>query len=181
NANTGVREKEINLQVALRLRAILAARGANVLLTRVTDGRVAPPEVFQLGPADDQAHVDMGWRTYMANQLKVDLFFSIHHNCCEGSGTETYYTATTLNGDRSRTMARILQQELAPGLGQVDRGALADLMYVTRTTEAPAVLLELAFINHRVEQHLVSRPDYQEQAAVLMARAIERFFAERTD
>ncbi|HLN62552.1 MAG TPA: N-acetylmuramoyl-L-alanine amidase, partial [Symbiobacteriaceae bacterium] len=179
NAALGVREKEINLQVALRLRALLASKGANVLMTRSTDARPAPAAVLAQGPQDDLTHVDLGYRTRMANELKVDLFLSIHQNCCEGSGTETYFTSGTLNGDRSAQFARLLQKEVPAGLGQIDRGAQDDLMFVTRTTDAPAALLELAFLSHQIEGRLVGRADYQEQAVRLIAGAIEKFFAER--
>jgi N-acetylmuramoyl-L-alanine amidase len=179
NPATGIREKTINLHVALRLRALLESRGATVLMTRSTDTRPAPAAVIAQGPQDDVTHVDLSYRTRLANEMQADLFLSIHHNSGVGSGTETYYTSGTLNGDRSKQVARLLQAELPTGLGQVNRGAFDDLMYVTRTPDVPAALLEVAFINHRIEAELVGRADYQEQTARLIVRALEQFFAER--
>ncbi|HWI61245.1 MAG TPA: SH3 domain-containing protein [Symbiobacteriaceae bacterium] len=181
NKTIGLRESDANLGIALRLRALLAAKGANVLMTRITDTRPAPAAVLAQGPQDDLLHVDLGYRSRMANEMKADAFLSIHNNCCSGSGTETYYTSGILNGDRSASLARLVQQELPAGLGQTNRGAKDDLMYVTRTADVPSVLVEVAFVSHAVEGPLLKKSAYQDQVAALLVKSLERFFAERTD
>lgn len=181
NALLGVREKEVNLQVALRLRAILAAKGATVYMTRATDAWSAPPDVRAAGGADDLQHVDLAYRVRLANELNVDLFLSIHHNAGGGSGTETYYTVSTLNGERSQALARLLQSKVSAGLSQVDRGARPDLMYVTRNTNAPSALVEVGFLTNLIEGRAAKTPAYQDKAAKAMLQALEAFYAARTD
>ncbi len=174
-------EKDVNLQVALRLRAKLAELGATVLMTRATDVSPSPPALREAMAHEDRNQVDMGYRTRMANELKVDLFLSIHHNSGDGSGTETYYTATTLNGGRSRMLAHLVQEEMARALGRFDRGVKEDLMFVTRNTAAPSALVEIAFVSDPVEVQLIGQPAFQDRAAEALVRALERFYAERTD
>lgn len=179
NRFLGIREKELNLDVALRLRAALEAQGATVLMTRASDVQAAPANVLATGSSADRHQIDLGYRTRMANELNVDLFLSIHHNAGTGSGTETYYTASTLNGAASGSLAGLLQEELLAALGTVNRGVKNDLMFVTRNTDAPAALMELGFISHDTEARRLATPEFQVQAVEAMVRALKRFYSER--
>ena len=98
----GVVEKTVNLQVALRLRALLEEQGAIVYMTRATDQRVAPEPFLSSVEGEPRDQLDLQYRTMLANHLGVDLFLSIHHNSGEtiSQGTEVYYTSWTLNGGR---------------------------------------------------------------------------------
>ncbi|MFZ5813914.1 MAG: SH3 domain-containing protein [Bacillota bacterium] len=177
----GVVEKELNLQVALRLRAALEARGAKVYMTRVTDRRAAPESYLTSAEGEPRDQLDMQYRTLMANQLKVDLFVSIHHNAGNAGlrGTETFYTSGSLNGERSKKAAALIQEELVRALGTVNRGAKDDTFYVTRNTEAPAVLVEVAFVTDQQDGSRARESAFQMAAVESMVRALERLFAER--
>jgi len=179
--NVGVVEKAVNLQVALRLRALLAEQGAVVYMTRATDQRPAPESYLNAVEGEPRDQLDLQYRTQLANALGVDLFLSLHHNSGEtlSQGTEVYYTSTTLNGDRSRELAQLVQQELVAALGTRNRGVFDDTFYVTRNTLAPAALVELAFINNPQEGPRTVDAAFQEAAAQAIVRALERFYAQR--
>ena len=85
----------------------------------------------------------------------------------------------SLNGERSRELASLVQQELVSALGTRNRGIFDDTFYVTRNTLAPAILVELAFINNPSEGPRTADPAFQEAAAQAIVRALERFYAER--
>ncbi len=70
-------EKEVNLGVALDLRDLLAAAGAQVLMTRDTDRDY-------LTPADSSLRADLAERVRRANAFAPDLFVSVHHNADPG-------------------------------------------------------------------------------------------------
>jgi N-acetylmuramoyl-L-alanine amidase len=74
-----------------------------------------------------------------------------------------------------------MEESYPKGLGSTNRGAMDDLMYVTRTADAPAVLVEVGFISHATEGPKLKTSAYQEQAAALLVKALERFFAERAE
>lgn len=177
----GVVEKEVNLQVSLRLRALLEARGAKVYMTRSTDRRAAPAEFLNSAQGEPYDQLDMQYRTMLANQLKVDLFLSIHHNSGEPGlrGSETFYTSGGLNGERSKLLANLVQQELVQAAGTINRGAKDDTYYVTRNTEAPSALVEVAFVNDPSEGPRTKDPLFQEAVAQALLRAVERLYAER--
>jgi len=177
----GVVEKTVNLHVALRLRALLEEQGAVVYMTRATDSRPAPEPFLSSVSGEPRDQLDLHYRTMLANHLGVDLFLSIHHNSGEtmSQGTEVYYTSTGLNGQRSKELATLLQQELVAALGTRNRGVFDDTFFVTRNTLAPAALMELAFINNPSEGPRTADPAFQEAAARAIVRALERFYDTR--
>src|SRR5689334_23506499 len=69
----GLTEAEVNLGVALQLRGLLEARGAQVLMTRTDDRDF-------LTPADSSLRSDLAERVRMSESFGPDLFVSIHHN-----------------------------------------------------------------------------------------------------
>ncbi len=91
--NTSLREKDIALQVALKVGDVLRAKGVDVYYTRVKDTLIALHD-----------------RGRMANQAKGDLFISIHVNAANpgwkspdaARGFETYFLAEARTEDARR-------------------------------------------------------------------------------
>ncbi|HEY8345912.1 MAG TPA: N-acetylmuramoyl-L-alanine amidase [Symbiobacteriaceae bacterium] len=180
NRYLGVMEKDVNLAVALKVRDLLVARGARVLLTRATDRLPTPDHVLAVETHQDALHVDLDYRTRIANELGVDAFVSIHHNAASSStaqGTETYYTSYTLNGIQSEALAWAMQHYLTGATGLLNRGYKDSDFYVTRNTDAPAVLLELTFLTNPTEAQLAMDPAFQQKEAEAIVQALEAFFA----
>jgi N-acetylmuramoyl-L-alanine amidase len=99
---TGLAEKDLTLDLARRLKALLEKQGNTVVLTR-DDDRVLP--------LDD--------RTAIANHNKAILFISIHLNASKRKsavGAETYYLSTAATDAEARTLAGIENKAYqAPG------------------------------------------------------------------
>jgi len=86
---TGVREKDINLDIARRLANLLKDEGVEVVMTRSTD-----------------KFIPLSKRVDIANNSHADLFVSIHSNANRVrslNGFEVYYVASSVN-DSSRAM-----------------------------------------------------------------------------
>ena len=175
----GVPEKTINLDVALRLQALLEAQGARVLLTRSADGRALPPAQERALPAGERLRLDLAYRSFLANSQGVDLFVSVHSNASPEPGhhgTEVYYSADNRNAGGSLALAGLVQAQLLRALGRHDGGVKADIFCVTRFTEAPAVLAELAYLNDPEESALLASPAFRQKAAEALAAATAQFF-----
>ena len=175
----GVPEKTINLDVALRLQALLEAQGARVLLTRSADGRALPPAQERALPAGERLRLDLAYRSFLANSQGVDLFVSVHSNANPEPGhhgTEVYYSADNRNAGGSLALAGLVQAQLLRALGRHDGGVKADIFCVTRFTEAPAVLAELAYLNDPEESALLASPAFRQKAAEALAAAAAQFF-----
>ena len=128
---TGLREADANLAVALRLRTMLQAAGARVLMTRTAD-----------------TAVDLWPRVTLADTGGAELLVSIHNNALPdgvnpftNNGTSVFY-----NQPQSVPLAEAIQRTLVrrlllPDLG-IGRGDLA----MVRPTWMPAVLCEGMFM-----------------------------------
>jgi N-acetylmuramoyl-L-alanine amidase len=104
-------EKELALQIALRLQGELERRGVHAMLTRTGD-----------------YFVTLADRTALANKAGADLFISIHLNSSPAAATtgiETYY----LNNTTDRATIRLAAMENASG-GAYGTGAGGDLNYI---------------------------------------------------
>jgi N-acetylmuramoyl-L-alanine amidase len=158
-------EKNYALRVASLLKAALEAKGAQVILTRASD-----------------VYVGLTERPKMARDAGADLFISVHFNSSgrenSVSGTMTFYH---LSDPDDMILAHCIHPELIAVSGLPDKGALSDRRIyqsgfaVLRGAPMPAVLLELAFINHERDRAQIVRPEWQKAMADAAARGIQRF------
>lgn len=150
-------EKDVNLDVALRVAERLKQMGARVVLTR-----------------DRDVFVDLYDRPRLANRINADLFVSIHCNAMPkpntGWGTETYYYH-----QRSQCLGLVLQQALVEALGRRDNGLRWANFCVTRESKMPAVLVELMYLNTDEEEALLAKPEVRAAAADAIAEGLRRY------
>lgn len=167
---TVIYEKDVNLDIAVRLDAYLRARGARTILTRTKD-LAGGDQPYTTVTADLKA------RTDIANEAGVDLFVSIHNNSLNAtsSGTETYHFYYA--SPASRTLAQDIQHELVASLRLPDRGVRTAGFYVLRNTRMPAVLVEGAFLSNPSEALLLADQVFRQRFAEAVGRGIEAFSA----
>ncbi len=198
-AESGLTEKEITLDIALRLRRLLSKGPFEVLLTRDTDRRLS-----------------LDKRVSFANEHKADLFLSIHVNSMEPHtirALETYYVGPTddphtlklasrenkesgyslsdykqilekiyvdARRDESRAVARTIQSQLFQSLKAKNpelenRGVRTAPFVVLIGTQMPAVLVEIACLSNEDEVELLTKQDYRENIAQALAQGIRRY------
>jgi len=156
-------EKDVNLDVAIRIARRLAAQDCTAILTR-----------------DRDVFVGLFDRAKFARQLAVDAFVSIHCNAMPQPdtnwGTETYYYTP-----QSNMLAVILQQQLLEALGRKDNGVRQARFVVIRENEIPSVLLELMYLNHHQEEQLLAKPEVRASAAEAVVRGLRQYFEGQPD
>ncbi|MBQ7454866.1 MAG: N-acetylmuramoyl-L-alanine amidase [Clostridia bacterium] len=155
--DSGVLEKELNLDVAKRLRALLEASGARVIMTRERDEALAEP-------GSERKRRDLQSRVDCASE--ADLFVSIHMNEYRGrnqSGPQVFYRA---GQPESRLLAGALQQRMNESLLPLrPREANTGDYYVLRNLSIPAVLVECGFLSNAEEERRLRTPEYRQQVA----------------
>lgn len=156
-----VYEKYLNLDVALRLRKALEARGLRVYMTRSTDEFLPLSEI-----------------TRITNNVGPDLFVSIHHNASENPATyglETYYYTP-----QSLPLARKVHQQMARAISDSpDRGVRRAMFYVIHHTAVPAILCELGYVSNPTERARLVRPERQQKAAEAIADGVVGYLRTR--
>ncbi len=193
NARLKLDEKDMTLDVVLRLKKLLELRGYRVLLTREKDVR------FSNSPA-----IDLPWRADIANKAGADLFLSVHFNAVDPrdaqrvSGSETYVLTPELmvstQPESDKTMVREkypgnrqdtanallgynLHRQLIAGLRTSDRGYKRYRYAVLRTLNCPGALLEAAYLSNDAEAARVGTPEFRQQIAEAIAAGVQAYAA----
>lgn len=162
--HAGVKEKDVNLAVALLLRDRLEALGARVVMTREDD---------RDNLLDNRTSLNL--RLYKARQGEAQLLLSIHANSFPDSsqwGGQTFYHPDSAEG---RRLALLVQEELVRLEPDNYREALAANYYILRNSEIPAALVELGFLSNPDDRRKLVDPGYQASLADALARAVQRF------
>jgi N-acetylmuramoyl-L-alanine amidase len=188
---TGLMEKDLCLDVALRLGKIIQQRlpGADVVYTR-----------------SDDTFIPLEERTHIANEQKADLFISIHANSShdhQARGIETYYLnlkgspeamevaarenatanesvhdledlvkriARSEKIDESREFAADVQESLSKRIQKnykpvKDRGVRKAPFVVLIGADMPSVLTEISFLSNPADEQLLKKPDHRQRVA----------------
>lgn len=160
---TGVKEKDIDLVVALKVGKILENSGVNVVYTRKSDS-------ISWGKDNDlKARFDI------SNNAKSDFFVSIHCNAypenSSSNGVETYYADSDVIG---KELAQSIQEELAAKTGRVNRGTKVGLAQheILRGTTASAAMVQLGFMTNAEESIILGTEDFQNKSASAIADGI---------
>jgi N-acetylmuramoyl-L-alanine amidase len=176
----GLVEKQLTLDVALRLEKLLQAQGFRTVLTRRED-----------------IHVSLPARVELANKLDYALYISLHFNkssYSSVSGIETYYASDKIlpepawsfvglfpkrqplqTVDRGENLAALVQTALVTKTEAGNRGIKAHALFVVRHTRMPAVLIEGGFMSNRFEAKLLATPEYRDRLAGSITEAIAEY------
>src|SRR5437762_900058 len=146
-------EKEMTLDVAQRLKTLLAASGYNVVMTRDSDVFVPLPS-----------------RVAIANSYRNAIFVCIHFNSANrigAGGIETYFY-----GRDSLPLASAIHYYVAGGAPSSNRGVRRRGFYVLRKTTVPAVLVECGFLTNPAEGEYVQTASYRQKLAEEIAAGV---------
>ncbi len=196
----GIEEKDVVLDVALRLGKLLHERlGAEIVYTR-----------------SDDTFIPLETRTAIANKAQADLFISIHANSspdASARGVETYYlnfttspdalqTAARENAvsnqsihqlsdlvkkitlrdkiDESREFASDVEDSLYSGLkkgndGLKNRGVKKAPFVVLIGANMPSILAEISFVTNPKDAEQLQRPEYRERVAESLYQGVARY------
>jgi N-acetylmuramoyl-L-alanine amidase len=198
-SDSGVSEKDITLDIALRLRRLMENARFEVIMTRETDQRISLEK-----------------RVAFANSSNADLFVSIHVNWMEPREIrtlETYFVGATddpevlklasvenrdsgyslseyrrllekiyldTRRDESRLLAKTINSALYQSLSQVNpqlenRGVKMAPFAVLVGTQMPAVLAEVSCLSNEDDVKLLTNGDYREKIAEALLRGIRSY------
>lgn len=156
---TGLREKDVNLDIVLKLRGLLEGQGAEVYLTRDKDDAMALSD-----------------RAALSNGKRPDFFLSVGQNSfpnSTASGTEIYYYRGDSRGEK---LSRLIIDDLSKSLGLKNRGVRTAEFYLLREVKASAVMVQLLYISNPQDEKLLCDQSFREAAAEAIFRAIEAYY-----
>ncbi|MDQ6886052.1 MAG: N-acetylmuramoyl-L-alanine amidase [Gemmatimonadota bacterium] len=158
---TGLWEPVATLAVAQRIRDILTARGATVIMTRTTDAPMSLEE-----------------RPAIAQRADAEALVSIHLNALPDGvnpftahGTGAYYFHP-----QAIPLARALQNAMVASMGLRDLGINYQNFALARPTWMPSVLCEGAFVMIPEQESALRTAVFQDAYARGVANGIEAYF-----
>lgn len=163
-----IKEKDVNLQIALCLKAQLQVRGVKVVLTRDADVCLATE-----GAANKKVS-DMHNRVSLINASGADYMISIHQNSypeTEISGPQVFYYGPS---DKSKELAQTIQAQLIADLQPPKEREIktGNDLYILKNSSCPGVIVECGFLSNPTECGNLQNPEYQQKIAVAIARAV---------
>lgn len=153
----GINEKDITLDVAKRVEALLKKEGYAVKMTRTSD-----------------VYVSLQGRCDISNAYDPDIFVSIHVNSSvrpEITGIETHYYH-----QESMSLAQTLHSSLASNINSKNRGLFKSKFYVINHTTAPSILMEIGFISNDGERAQLVSEKRKQDTAKAIAEGVKNYF-----
>ncbi|HBW39010.1 N-acetylmuramoyl-L-alanine amidase [Desulfosporosinus sp. BICA1-9] len=163
----GLQEKDLTLDICLKLKSILEYNGIDSILTR--DGDYTPGYLNNLNG-------ELSTRVKIAEEAKADLFISVHINAGGGTGVEVLISG---RGGRAETAANKVLPYLVQVGGWANRGVKTQNVFVLRETSMPAILTEngfIDFIDNVKDTAKLKEPNYRRSLAVAHAKGICDYF-----
>jgi N-acetylmuramoyl-L-alanine amidase len=172
-------EKNVTLNLALKLKTLLEHDGYIVVLTRDSD--VSLDNLNKSSPSRHER--DLIARTDIINTGSAQLFLSLHVNSIDGdpseNGSIVFYGGKF---PQSRTLALYLQYELnaiaIDGAVRQQHTPLHGRYYLLGRTDIPGVIVETAFISNARERELLTTEEFLGQLAEAIAEGTERYLME---
>jgi N-acetylmuramoyl-L-alanine amidase len=159
----GDKEKDINLDITLKLKSYLENAGATVYLTR-----------------DSDQDVSLQDRVDISNKNKSDIFISIHNNALPDNqansnklGSSGYYFYP-----QSKDLATSIVNSLNSETGTNNDGVRGESFAVVRNTQAISVLIEVGYMIKPEDCERLIDPDFQDKAAKAIMHGVENYINE---
>jgi N-acetylmuramoyl-L-alanine amidase len=153
-----VKEKDLNLSIALACRDVLEKHGVAVKMSRTKD---------ENDPLSEEIKE--------CNAFGPDLAVDIHNNAGGGDGAEVFHHH---GGGKGKTLAENILSEIVKA-GQNSRGAKVrknasgnDYYGFIRETSCPAVIVECAFVDNATDLQILSTEDKKKAMGVAIAKGI---------
>ena len=156
--DNGLIEKDLNLDISLRLKSLLQANGYKVILTRENDRLL-----YNSGEESNKKYYDIRNRAAFAESFSDSIFISIHMNkfavqSCKG--LQVFYSP---NSENSLSLAEKIQKSsyiLQPDNIRNIKASIGDI-YLLDNLEMPSVLIECGFLSNVEEANLLQDDIYK--------------------
>lgn len=159
---SGMKEKDVNLDVTEKTRDLLLDMGYRVA---------------EIRPGDSAPYLRERW--LLTDSLQADIFVSIHANAAGGdylrvAGTSTYYNNPFWRDFAGLTYGNMLELPLD------EFGIVGSFNYMMcRMRQRPSILVELAFMSHADDENKMANPDFRTAMAGKIAKSIDEYIRQK--
>lgn len=174
-SKTGTIEKDINLQIALKLRDNLEEKGYKVYMTRDED-----EGLYQKGNTiKEKKREDLNRRVEMKKETDCDIFVSIHQNMFPQSkcyGAQVWYASN----DNSYNLAIVVQDSIKESVNdnnkRVAKAAAEAYLILRDKYECASILVECGFLSNPDEEARLKSDEHQNLVVEGISNGIDKYF-----
>lgn len=174
-SKTGTIEKDINLQISLKLRDKLEEKGYKVYMTRDED-----EGLYQKGnTVREKKREDLNKRVEMKKETECDIFISIHQNMFPQSkcyGAQVWYASN----DNSYNLATIVQDSIKESVKdnnkRVAKPAAEAYLILRDKYEGASILVECGFLSNPDEESKLKSDEHQNLIVEGISGGIDKYF-----
>lgn len=172
-SDTGLLEKDINLEIALLLKEELDS-DYRVILTRESDAGL-----YSENDTNKKAS-DMRERCRIIEEEKADMLISIHQNSYtdpDVKGAQVFYYTHSAEGKKlAESIQNSIKEIASPDNNRVSKSN--NDYYMLLHTSCPAVIVECGFLSNPGEAELLNSKDYQKLIVSAIKKGIEDYLSE---
>ena len=177
-SKNGIKEDDINLKIALKLKRFIEHSGGVAIMTRDTDKGLYSSDTKTLRQMKIE---DLKKRKEIIEESNCDLFITIHLNSFTRSryyGAQTFYNEEV---EESKKLAYIIQEELKNILDKENnrQPTHRDDVYLLKDAKMPSVLVEAGFLSNPEEEKMLDTTEYQEKIAWSIYAGIMKYFSQK--
>ncbi|MBU5455753.1 N-acetylmuramoyl-L-alanine amidase CwlD [Caproiciproducens sp. MSJ-32] len=177
STKSGPLEKDLNLQISLKLRDALEKEGYKVYLTRETDEGL----YSQGKTVREKKREDLKKRREMKKETNCHVFISIHQNMFPQSkcyGAQVWYSAN----DKSQLLANHVQEALKETIKdnnkRVSKPSGDDYLILRDDYDGASILIECGFLSNPEEERKLQTEEHQNLIVKGISLGLERYFEE---
>lgn len=171
----GLVEKQIALDIALRLRDHLARLGFKTPMTRLTDtdvSRLFPSALTSRHKRDLQNRLDLIRKTQAVGAISIHVNSSVNPR---DRGPIVFYA---VHSDAGKLLATDVQAAVNAVSGSTQRPLPRKNLFLIRHAPCPAILVEVGFVTNAEDAARLARPAYRQHMADAIAVAAIRSLRE---
>ena len=163
-------EKEINLDISLKIVKKLESLGATVYMTRYGDYDLS------VNRTNNTKRSDLSRRSIMINESKADMYISVHLNSDPNStyrGLQIFYDEIN---KENKNIAESFQIILSKHIKNIKPYKKAKNLYLYKHTLVPGILLEVGFLSNSNDRYMLKTESYQEKIATLLSNSVNNYY-----
>ncbi|MCX7795526.1 MAG: N-acetylmuramoyl-L-alanine amidase [bacterium] len=166
---SGLKEKDVTLDVVLYMKGLLESAGYRVILTRDGD--------YNVSQSPQNSKDELNARVVIVNNHNSAVLVSVHCNSAYSpipGGIEVFYYR-----DDDKAFAETVCNSLVEITGRYNRGTKRAEFFLLKNTNIPAILVEALFISNPIEEKLLMDPLYRRKIAGGIVTGILRYLEKK--
>ena len=176
-----IKEKDVNLKITKKVKGLVEASGATVILTRNDDTSLYTEEEGKT--IRQKYNENLRNRKKIIKESSADMFISIHLNKFPQSskyyGAQTFYPYSK---EDDKQLATYIQAELKRVVDNTNNREIkpSNDIYLIKDNEIPSTLIECGFLSNEKEAKLLNDEEYQDQIAWAIYVGVQKYFSDNT-